>query len=90
MEFCDRNVCEIFVRRDEQMFKKSIFMFHNTATGEPPLCMAIVVLFALRYALESGRKDAGLQDEWFHLGAPSTPEVLFLSAGNSIDNYRLN
>ncbi|XP_037034826.1 xanthine dehydrogenase-like [Bradysia coprophila] len=65
-------------------------VLRSKSTGEPPLCMAIVAIFALRYAIESGRRDAGLQDEWFHLGAPSTPEVIFLSAGNSIDNYRLN
>lgn len=37
------------------------------ATGEPPLCMSVVVLFALRYALESARKDAGIKEPWFEL-----------------------
>ncbi|KAJ6642124.1 Indole-3-acetaldehyde oxidase [Pseudolycoriella hygida] len=64
-------------------------VFRSKATGEPPLCMAVVVIFALRHALESARKDAGLSDEWFNLGAPSTPDILFMKAGNSIEDYKL-
>jgi hypothetical protein len=36
-----------------------------TATGEPPLCMSSVVLFALRNALSAARQDAGKPDEWY-------------------------
>jgi xanthine dehydrogenase/oxidase len=52
--------------------------------------MSVVVLFALRHALNSARKDARLSDDWFNLGAPSMPEHLFLAAGNSIQQYKLN
>lgn len=38
------------------------------ATGEPALCMSIVVIFALRYALDSAREDAGIANKWFKLG----------------------
>lgn len=38
------------------------------ATGEPAVCMSIVVLFALRYALDSARNDAGVTEKWFKLG----------------------
>jgi hypothetical protein len=36
-----------------------------TATGEPPLCMSCVILFALRNALSAARQDAGKPDEWY-------------------------
>lgn len=39
-----------------------------TAIGEPPLCMSCSVLFALRYALDSARKEAGKPDEWYQIG----------------------
>lgn len=50
---------------DEETYYFNIFLL---ATGEPPLCMSVVVIFALRHALESARKDAGLSDQWFDLG----------------------
>lgn len=59
------------------------------ATGEPPLCMSIVVIFALRHALESARTDAGITDKWFEMGAPSTPDTLFLKAGNQLEHFKL-
>lgn len=53
------------------------------------MCMSIVVIFALRHALNSARKDAGITEKWFQMGAPSTPDVLFLNAGNRIEDFRL-
>ena len=38
------------------------------ATGEPALCMSYAVPIALRYALDSARKDAGSDDLWYNLG----------------------
>ena len=38
-----------------------------TATGEPPLCMAVSVLFALRNAIQHARNDAG-ESDWFQMG----------------------
>lgn len=73
--------------------------------------MSIVVLFALRKALDSARKDAGVTEKWFNLGfyfkferrfgreinnfpfilgAPSTPDVIFLNSGNSVESYTLH
>ncbi|XP_037034825.1 indole-3-acetaldehyde oxidase-like isoform X2 [Bradysia coprophila] len=65
-------------------------VLRSKATGEPAVCMAIVVLFALRYALDSARSDAGVAEKWFNLGAPSTPDVIFLNAGNSSSSYTLH
>lgn len=43
------------------------------ATGEPPLCMSCSVLFALRNAITSARKDAG-NNEWFQMGTQQFTE----------------
>lgn len=64
-------------------------VLRSKATGEPPLCMSVVVIFALRHALESARNDAGITDKWFDMGAPSTPDTLFLKAGHSLKNFLL-
>lgn len=51
--------------------------------------MSVVVIFALRYALNAARKDAGLTEPWFNLKLPITPDILFLNAGNSIKDFVL-
>uniref|UniRef100_A0A182MD19 FAD-binding PCMH-type domain-containing protein n=1 Tax=Anopheles culicifacies TaxID=139723 RepID=A0A182MD19_9DIPT len=65
-------------------------VLRSKATGEPALNMSIVVLFALRNALRSSRKDAGLADDWIPMGTASTPDQVHLLAGNSIEQYKLN
>ncbi|XP_035910085.1 xanthine dehydrogenase 1-like [Anopheles stephensi] len=65
-------------------------VLRSKATGEPALNMSIVVLFALRNALRSARKDAGLADDWIPMGTASTPDQVHLLAGNSIEQYKLN
>lgn len=61
----------------------------SKATGEPALLMSVVVLFALRCALNSARSDAGIKHNWFHMGAPTTTENIFLAAGNDLNQYEL-
>ncbi|KAH8382926.1 hypothetical protein KR009_005851 [Drosophila setifemur] len=61
----------------------------SKATGEPPCCLAVSVVFALQQALQSARKDAGLPREWVRLGAPSTPETLVVNAGHNAASFRL-
>lgn len=51
--------------------------------------MSVVVIFALRHALDSARKDAGIIDNWYEMGAPSTPDLLFMKAGNSLEHFKL-
>lgn len=56
-------------------------MLLSLAVGEPPLCMSIVALFALRHALDSARKDSGVENqEFYKLGAPTTAEEIFLAS----------
>ncbi|XP_055707343.1 uncharacterized protein LOC129804238 isoform X2 [Phlebotomus papatasi] len=65
-------------------------VLRSKATGEPALCMSIVVLFALRNALDAVRKDSGASDgTYYSLGAPTTPEDILILAGNSTDQFSL-
>ncbi|XP_059612742.1 uncharacterized protein LOC132259206 [Phlebotomus argentipes] len=65
------------------------FILKSKATGEPALSMTSVILFAIRDALRSARRDAGLLDEWFELGAPSTPAHILLKAGTKPTDFNL-
>lgn len=48
--------------------KQFLNTFSKKATGEPALCMSYNIIIALRYALDSARKDAGGLEYWFNLG----------------------
>lgn len=61
----------------------------SKATGEPPCCLAVSVIFALQQALQSARKDAALPREWVRLGAPTTPETLLINAGHDVTKFKL-
>lgn len=43
-------------------------VLRSKAVGEPALSMSPVLTYALRYALRSARKDAGLPDDWIPIG----------------------
>lgn len=65
-------------------------IFIDSGTGEPPVTMACVVAFAIRYAIDSARKDNGLEDTWYDLEPPMTPDKIFSAIHNSIENYKIN
>ncbi|KAL9699930.1 hypothetical protein quinque_003371 [Culex quinquefasciatus] len=44
------------------------FVLRSKTTGEPALNMTVSLLFSLRHALNSARKDAGLSDDWYTIG----------------------
>ncbi len=44
--------------------------------------MSIVVLFALRHALDSARKDAGVTNKWFDLGLSFTFNIVAIQIKN--------
>ncbi|XP_035910093.1 xanthine dehydrogenase-like [Anopheles stephensi] len=62
----------------------------SKATGEPAVNMAVVVLFALRNAINAARLDAGAPRQWIPLGSPSTPDRILGLLGNSTDQYLLH
>ncbi|XP_037946118.1 indole-3-acetaldehyde oxidase-like [Teleopsis dalmanni] len=62
----------------------------SKATGEPAICLAIAVAFALQEALQSARNDAGLKKIWIPLCAPMTPEHIVLNAGTDVSMLKLN
>uniref|UniRef100_A0A182M7K2 Aldehyde oxidase/xanthine dehydrogenase a/b hammerhead domain-containing protein n=1 Tax=Anopheles culicifacies TaxID=139723 RepID=A0A182M7K2_9DIPT len=62
----------------------------SKATGEPAVNMAIVVLFALRNAINAARQDAGAPRKWIPLGSPCTPDKILEHLGNSCDQYLLH
>ncbi|XP_055856280.1 uncharacterized protein LOC129919435 [Episyrphus balteatus] len=64
------------------------FMRSKTA-GEPAICMAISVIFAIQDALQSARDDAGLERKFISLGAPTTPEHILLNSGLDISQFKL-
>ncbi|XP_034488430.1 indole-3-acetaldehyde oxidase [Drosophila innubila] len=68
---------------------KAGFM-RSKATGEPAICLAVAVAFALQQALQSARDDAGLPKSWVTLNAPMTPELLVLHAGTEPGQLRLS
>ncbi|KAK9496480.1 hypothetical protein O3M35_013242 [Rhynocoris fuscipes] len=56
-------------------------VLRSKATGEPPLCMTMTIENAVREALISARKDAGLPDDWFEFSQPCTFEKTLLTSG---------
>ncbi|CAL8110876.1 unnamed protein product [Orchesella dallaii] len=50
-------------------------VFGSKATGEPPLNMSCSVIFALRNAIDSARREAG-NHSWYQMDGPVTREVI--------------
>uniref|UniRef100_A0A182SSV5 Aldehyde oxidase/xanthine dehydrogenase second molybdopterin binding domain-containing protein n=1 Tax=Anopheles maculatus TaxID=74869 RepID=A0A182SSV5_9DIPT len=65
------------------------FVLRSKTTGEPALNMTVSLIFALRMALNSARKQAGLSDEWYPIEVPATPEQICLLTGSTIDQFKL-
>ncbi|GBP91387.1 Xanthine dehydrogenase [Eumeta japonica] len=54
----------IYFRRNT---KNEFGVLQSKATGEPALCLAVVVTHALREAAQAARLDVGLPDQWVHI-----------------------
>lgn len=67
-----------------------LFVLRSKACSEPPVTMAVVASFALRYAIDAARRDNGFKDsDWYTLEAPISPDKIFLAAGNSFKDFKL-
>uniref|UniRef100_A0A1B0DAA3 Uncharacterized protein n=1 Tax=Phlebotomus papatasi TaxID=29031 RepID=A0A1B0DAA3_PHLPP len=61
----------------------------SKACSEPAVSMAVVVVSALRKALESARKDAGAPDIFITLNASTTKEDILILAGTPDEQFAL-
>ncbi|XP_013100957.2 uncharacterized protein LOC106082773 [Stomoxys calcitrans] len=61
----------------------------SKSCAEPPMCLAVSVIFALQHAIQSARHDAALKRKWVSLGAPTTPETIVLNAGINVASFAL-
>ncbi|XP_059612740.1 uncharacterized protein LOC132259204 [Phlebotomus argentipes] len=59
------------------------------ATGEPSQCLSLSAIFALRNAIESARKDAGLEHCFIQMDAPTTKEDILLLSGTNSKQFQL-
>ncbi|CAB0016975.1 unnamed protein product [Nesidiocoris tenuis] len=57
----------------------------SKATGEPALCLSCSIPLALRYAIDSARRDAGLNEIWFEMSASFTSEQVQVKI--SVENW---
>ncbi|BET01357.1 Xanthine dehydrogenase [Nesidiocoris tenuis] len=64
-------------------------VLRSKSTGEPPICLAFSAVLALRQAIDSARKDAGLPREWYKIDQPCSPQVAFLLCGTTLDHLRI-
>jgi len=60
----------------------------SKSTGEPPLVLAVSVAMAVRHAIDSARKDAGLS-AFYILDAPFTPDVIQAACGTDENHFSI-
>jgi len=58
-------------------------------SAEPVMGLVSSTYFAIKQAMYSARKDAGLGDEWFMLDMPATPENICMAIGTPIDKLQV-
>ncbi|XP_049839222.1 uncharacterized protein LOC126284382 [Schistocerca gregaria] len=64
-------------------------VLRSKATGEPPFCMSISALFAIREAVLAARQDSGYSAKWFDMNPPATPEKVFLTSLTNHNQFEL-
>ncbi|XP_059612739.1 uncharacterized protein LOC132259203 [Phlebotomus argentipes] len=56
--------------------------------GEPAICMSIVATFALRNAIESAKKDAGIESSFIPMDPPTTKEDILMLSGTHFGQFQ--
>ncbi|XP_054283492.1 uncharacterized protein LOC129000555 [Macrosteles quadrilineatus] len=64
-------------------------VYGSKSVGEAPLVMSHSVLFAIRRALESIRRDVGIPDTFVYNDPPCTTENIFLRSSTRFEDYIL-
>ncbi|XP_067007633.2 uncharacterized protein [Anabrus simplex] len=64
-------------------------VLRSKTTGEPAVCLSCSVFFAIKNALSSARKDAGLTEKHFEMDAPATVEKTFLFCKTNYEQFSL-
>ncbi|KAL0878800.1 hypothetical protein ABMA27_003830 [Loxostege sticticalis] len=66
-------------------------IFGSKAVGEPPICLAISVPFAIREAVSSARLETGIPTScWFEIDGPYTLEKVCLAAETKTSDFKFN
>ncbi|XP_073981070.1 uncharacterized protein isoform X1 [Rhodnius prolixus] len=65
------------------------FVLRSKGTGEPALCLSVSLQHALKMAISSARKDAGLPAEWFELRQPCTFEKVLLAVATDPKDFSI-
>nr|QIJ45704.1 aldehyde oxidase [Glyphodes pyloalis] len=76
----------IYFRRN---YKNPYGVLQSKATGEPALCLSVVVTHALREAVRAARLDAGYEDQWVEINNPCTVENIFTAVGHKLEHFKL-
>uniref|UniRef100_A0A2H1V630 SFRICE_013638 n=1 Tax=Spodoptera frugiperda TaxID=7108 RepID=A0A2H1V630_SPOFR len=68
-----------------------IFAIDPLDVGEPPICMAVVVAFALREAIVAARLESGIPTtQWFREDGPYTVDRNFLLSITKTEDFKFN
>ena len=89
---CSRDIPEDFrITFSDPLSDKPSGPMGSKCTGEPSLTMGVVVMQAIRSALQAGQIGLGMADSktWVPLMGPATVENIMMSAGVTEDMFPL-
>ncbi|XP_013191578.1 uncharacterized protein LOC106135750 isoform X1 [Amyelois transitella] len=76
----------VFLRK--KSFSNEILL-GSKATGEPPMCLSVVVALAIKEAIAAARRDSGIPTtEWFPIEGPFTTDKICMLAKTKIEDFK--